>query len=682
MIRHFGRATLCGLAGLALAGASAADNTNAREAADAATATQIPIKDFARISDVFDAKLSPNGARLALKTFGEERAILSLMDLTTGKTSSVRLGNVAGWNEGTRYIKQVEDFAWAGDERVIIQSNVPATGASGGLSSVDHEAQQWVGLTGDSRSRDRQAKQQGMLLQNVLLHASPSDSRHALMLESPQPLDYHHPHVVKVDIRTGEYQRVLSNPGDVIRWLPDQTGQICGAVVLRGDHLRVRYRRDGDSPWKECGDLELKAGQVQLLGIFAQHLYFLKPGASGRLAVYAYALEAASEPLQLIFEDPEYDVASANGYLPIGQREISPLVFEPGTGRLLGVRYMAEGPKHHWFDSSMAEVQRQLDTSMPDFAHMVVSMDRTGRQMLVFSWSARNPGFFSTLNLDTWKFKTVAWTRGWVKIDAAAEMYPVKFKARDGLELHGYLTLPVGSKQQGLPAVVMVHHGPWTRDVWGYNNMVQFLANRGYAVLQVDYRGSTGYGEEFHRAGFGALGGAMIDDIIDATQWAVARKLIDPRRIAVMGMSFGGYNALAAMARAPELYRCGVGVAALCDWDEMVRHKEERDYLLAYPYWSTLLGAGQDAALSKRLGENAPARLAESMRGPVLLVHSKADNAVPIQQMYAMRAALKRHDKAVETLTLENAGHGYPGGENGIEFLKRLEKFLAKHLEN
>jgi dipeptidyl aminopeptidase/acylaminoacyl peptidase len=347
---------------------------------------------------------------------------------------------------------------------------------------------------------------------------------------------------------------------------------------------------------------------------------------------------------------------------------------------LLGIRYIAEGPKQYWFDPALAEIQRQLDVVLSEFSNVVVNFDDSGRNLLVFSCSAKNPGFYSTLNLDTWKMKTVAWKRGWVKDAISAEQYPIALRARDGLELHGFLTLPIGPKQTGLPALVLVHDGPIERDSWGYTPLVQFLANRGYAVLQVNYRGSSGYGDEFRRGGQGGAVQAMSDDIIDATRWTVERKFIDPHRIAIMGLGFGGYNALGAMVRAPELFRCGVGVDALCDWSSLKDQQRMPQYAGLYDTLSRMLGVNGDAAGEAKLRENSPATRAKDFRGPVLLVHSDDDRWVPISQMDAMKTALKRQKRTVETLKFDFHAHGYPGGEDGERFMERLEKFLTTNL--
>lgn len=645
----------------------------------AAETPLIPIEDFARISDVYDAKLSPDGGTLGFLAYREERSALSFLDLASGKLSSMRLGTIGSAKDDLIYYKEAADFAWVGVNRAVVFSYLPWNGQSGGLGSVNFQAEDWVGLTGDSRLRISNSKG-GELLYNELLYSSGQDAKEALMLEASSAKDYEHPDVVKMDTLTGNYKLTLKNPGDVSGWLTDQTGRICGALVKKDGNKFLRFQSEINGPWRDCRDLTVDWSRIRIVGIYADTLYLLKPGESGHWAVYACDLKTVPSTLRLVYEDPEYDILSADGNGAIGLGRPSPLLFDPASGRLLGIRYMADGPRQHWFDPTLAEVQRQLDAQASELTHTVLGFDRTGKRLLIHSWSAREPGMYSLLNLETRKMRGVAWSRSWAKSAVMAEMYPIKFKARDGLELHGYLTMPPGQGQHGHPAVVMVHDGPWQRDVWGYNPIVQFLASRGYAVLQVNYRGSSGYGEKFTEAGKAELGRAMIDDINDATRWAIAQKFLDPHRVAIMGAGFGGFNALVAMTRAPELYRCGIAAAAMTDWGELVRKKDDSGNKAAYEYWSESLGGLSDPALLRRLTESSPTVLAERFKGPILLAHSKPDNWVPFEQRDLLNAAMRKQGKAVETQRFDHAAHGYPGGDSRVDFLKRLEKFLTKNL--
>ncbi|MBX3737228.1 MAG: S9 family peptidase [Candidatus Didemnitutus sp.] len=629
------------------------------------------------MDEVLGAKLSPDGEMLGMVTFGEDRRMVTLLELASGKAQSVRLGNVASSKLDYWYFKQVDDFDWAGDERVIIYSGVPATDSTGGVSSADKRAENWIGLSGDSRRRQQFSGSADNLIQDVVLHVF--DSRTALMQQAPSDKEWLHPNVVEMDIRTGEYRQVEKNPGDVNFWLADEKGMLRVALVAENGLLQVRDRELQGGAWRERPDVKLRPGETQVLAVRAQQLYFSQLGEDGRWALYAYDLSAQPTQARLVFADPEYDVASA-ATLRIGGQRLPALFFEHGTGRLLGVRYVADGPKQHWFDAGMAEIQQKLDAVFPDQVSIVVDTDAAGRNLLVFSSSAKSPGAFFLLNQETWKMKPVASVRRWVNPQEAAEMFPIALKARDGLPLHGYLTLPPGAGQTRLPLVVMVHDGPGVRDVWGYDATVQFIANRGYAVLQVNYRGSPGYGERFRRSGRDGNFGAIVDDVVDATRWVVQRRIADPQRIAIMGLGLGGYAALSAMGRSPELYRCGVGVGALCDWQDLARRKDSPEYARMYAFWMQALDLAEGSASARSLIDNSPVARAKEIQGPILLMHSETDQVVPVAQAQAMKAALKRERKAVELKTFDLVGHGYLRGDPGEEFLTDIARFLASNL--
>jgi dipeptidyl aminopeptidase/acylaminoacyl peptidase len=316
--------------------------------------------------------------------------------------------------------------------------------------------------------------------------------------------------------------------------------------------------------------------------------------------------------------------------------------------------------------------------------NQIASMDWEIRRILMFSYSARESGYYVLLNLDTGKSQPIAKTRPWLKPEDMAETYPVKCQARDGLELNGYLTLPLGRGQKNLPMVTLVHGGPYgVRDVWGFDPLVQFLANRGYAVLQVNYRGSGGYGEEFYHKGRHEVGGAIQDDIADMTQWAVQQGIADPRRLAIMGASYGGYSTLFALAQTPNLFRCGIAYAAVSDWNSLFRFwKEEHWYSRdSLRFWAVLAGDMKDEEERRRLAAVSPVNLAAQIRAPLLIMHGEDDTQVPVDQAHNMVTALKKAGHPPETLFLGEVGHWWPTDKNGVKFLQRIEAFLAKNLK-
>jgi dipeptidyl aminopeptidase/acylaminoacyl peptidase len=257
-------------------------------------------------------------------------------------------------------------------------------------------------------------------------------------------------------------------------------------------------------------------------------------------------------------------------------------------------------------------------------------------------------------------------------------MHPIEFTARDGMKIHGYLSLPLGVPSRNLPVVINPHGGPWARDYWGFNPEVQFLANRGYAVLQINFRSSTGYGRKFWEAGFKQWGLSMQDDITDGVQWLIDQKIADPKRIAIYGASYGGYATLAGIVKTPDLYAAAVdyvGVSNLLTFMNTIP-----------PYWKPLLVkmhamVGDPEKDKELLEANSPVLHADKIRTPLFIAQGAHDPRVNKAESDQMVAALKARGVDVEYMVKDNEGHGFHNDENKFEFYERMERFLARHLQ-
>jgi dipeptidyl aminopeptidase/acylaminoacyl peptidase len=258
-----------------------------------------------------------------------------------------------------------------------------------------------------------------------------------------------------------------------------------------------------------------------------------------------------------------------------------------------------------------------------------------------------------------------------------APMRPIRYESRDGLTIPGYLTLPAGAEPHGLPLVVHPHGGPWARDGWGFDPEVQFLASRGFAVLQMNFRSSAGFGREFLEAGFGQWGLTMQDDITDGVRWAIEQGIAAPDRVAIFGGSYGGYATLSGLTKTPELYACGisyVGVSNLFTWIEAIP-----------PYWKPYLEmiyemVGHPEQDEDRLRSTSPFFNAERIRAPLFVAQGANDPRVRKQESDQIVAALRERGIDVEYLVKENEGHGFQNEENRFDFYRALERFLRRHL--
>jgi dipeptidyl aminopeptidase/acylaminoacyl peptidase len=350
-------------------------------------------------------------------------------------------------------------------------------------------------------------------------------------------------------------------------------------------------------------------------------------------------------------------------------------------GRPVGVRYEADRGGTAMFDELLARVQDTVDRAFPDAVN-VLSWSRDRSKFVVFSYSDRSPGAFFLFDLKSGRMQWLADVAPWIKAEAMAPMKPVRYKARDGLEIPAYLTLPPGSDGRNLPLVMVIHGGPWVRgDRWGFDPEVQFLASRGYAVLQPNFRGTLHYGWKHYSASFGQWGLAMEEDIEDGVHWAVAQGIADPKRVAIYGASYGGYATMMGLAKTPDLYRCGINYVGVTDlpllmtatWSDTSR-SEYQEYLAP-------LEIGDLDKDAKRLRETSPVNLASRIKVPVLMAYGAADVRVVLEHGTRMKSALDGAGVKNQWMIMEGEGHGFRDLENQKAFYSSVEKFLAENMK-
>ncbi|SDS00440.1 Dipeptidyl aminopeptidase/acylaminoacyl peptidase [Opitutus sp. GAS368] len=660
---------LGGLAWLVAAAAWAATNGQAPPV--------ISIEDFARSPDLSAAQLAPDGKFMGYLFTHEGRTEMGFLDLATGKARY--------FNPGRSFVGsnlQMAGFRWVSNERVVVQTTVWGHFIAG-LAAVNRTTAGWLGLTGAPRL-DSMRTASGMLQAYEILYASGHDPTRVLLLERTangggKSL---YPDVLMMDATTGGYQHILANPGEVTHWLADWDGVVRFGLKWNGKLSQLIYRELPTAPWQFVPDLGNSAGARSFVGLdkTGRIIHVAQTSQKGRWAIYPLDLQK-QQLGEALFADDEYDVLPPDFRPGYADEPLAEAIYSAKTRELLGVRYMTEGPRQKWFNPAIADLQRQIDALHPGLINLIVSMDQAEGRLLVLSFSDREPGFYSLVDLAAHKVSPLGQRMPWINPEQLAVMYPVKCTARDGLPLHGYLTLPAGGGRKNLPLVMLVHGGPWVRDVWGFDPLVQFLANRGYAVLQINYRGSTGYGLEFAAKGKAEVGGAIQDDITDAVRWTIEQGVADPKRIAIMGASYGGYSALFALAKTPELYRCGIDIAGVTDWPDLLEtHNKDDDYKIAYAYWEERLGEIKSEKVHRQLTEASPMNFAGQIKAPLLIVHGKEDQVVPLSQTTRLVALMKKQGLVPETMYLSDLGHSFPHDKQGVEFLRKLERFLAANL--
>jgi dipeptidyl aminopeptidase/acylaminoacyl peptidase len=341
------------------------------------------------------------------------------------------------------------------------------------------------------------------------------------------------------------------------------------------------------------------------------------------------------------------------------------------------VAFETDRMEFEFFDDPRRELQRFVDERLPARLNQIVSHSKDETKYVVHSGSDRTMGAYWLLDAAARELTKLFELSPWLPEERMAEMRPIRYASRDGLTIRGYLTLPQGAAPRGLPLVVHPHGGPWARDSWGFDPEVQFLASRGFAVLQMNFRGSTGFGRRFLESSFGQWGLTMQDDVSDGVRWAVEQGIADPRRVAIYGGSYGGFATLSGLTRTPELYACGisyVGVSNLFTW-----------FAAIPPYWKPYLEmmhemVGHPEKDAERLHRTSPLFHAERIRAPLLVAQGANDPRVRKEESDQIVEALRRRGIDVEYIVKDDEGHGFSNEENRFEFYRAMERFLGQHL--
>ena len=391
-------------------------------------------------------------------------------------------------------------------------------------------------------------------------------------------------------------------------------------------------------------------------------------------------------PGRIYVWSPEDDRQTLRSY-DLATRSLGPVVYahpevdldgvwtSQRDGHLIAVHYTTDRPHWHFLDEEMRREQAAIDQALPGTWNVIVDMDREERVALVRASSDVVPPRY--LLYDRAKRQMYPFFDAYpdLRSESMSPMQPVEFQARDGLVIHGYLTRPKDAAPGPLPTIVLPHGGPTSRDVWGWHADVQFLASRGFAVLQLNFRGSTGYGTRHRRGGYGQWGLAMQDDITDATRWLIAQRIADPARIGIYGASYGGYVALMGLVKTPDLFRAGASLAGVTDILEMLDDDEH----YAFSDFNTPT-VGDSSRDRDQLAATSPARHAEQIRAPVLIAHGTEDPIVHVNQAHRMIDALEGAGRPVEFHLYEDEVHGFIDERNEIDFYTKLAAFFERHL--
>ena len=611
--------------------------------AQAQPAKQYPLRDFFKNPEQGYFRLSPDGKMLGFMQPYESRMNIFVQPI-----------DKAGSKEGVKRItaetaRDISNYFFKGPQHVLYTKDF---GGDENFHVV--MADITTGKVQDLTPHEG--------TQASILDALPDDDDHILVTHNKR--DKRLFDVYRINIKTGAETLVAQNPGNITAWNTDHAGKVRAAGATDGVNKTLLYRETEAEPFKPLLTTNFREA-VDIVGWTpdSKLMYVASNRGRDKAALFEFDPKTAKEG-KLIYENPNVDVDS------LGWSRARKVITQTMVN--------FEKAEPVFFDKESERVYKALKAKLPGYQIGVQSMTKDENLLIVAASNDRTPGTRYVYDVKADKLTKLAEINPALAEADMAEVKPISYTARDGLTIRGYLTLPKGVPAKNLPVIVNPHGGPWYRDSWGYNGEIQFLANRGYAVLQMNFRGSVGYGRKFWEASFKQWGLAMQDDITDGVNWLIKEGIADPKRIAIYGASYGGYATLMGVTKTPDLYAAAVDYVGVSNMFTFMKSIP--------PYWKPFLEmmtemVGDAEKDKAQLTTTSPALNAERIKTPLFIAQGAKDPRVVKSESDQMVEALKKRGVAVEYMVKDNEGHGFRLQENQFEFYEAMEKFLGKHLK-
>jgi len=600
------------------------------------TTTLIPREVLFGNPEKTNPQISPDGTQLGY--LAPVNGVLNVWIRTIGKTD-----DRAVTNDTKRGIR---NFLWQYDNKHVLYTQDVGGDENWRLFQTDITTKQTRDLTPYEKVRVDLVAYDWKTPETVLVQANKRD---------PKVFD-----VYSVNLATGKVEMNTENPGDVQGWQADNALQVRAAQIATDDGgTIIRVRNDVKSPWREL----VKWGPDETFGGITgfspdnKKIWIATSldANSARLVEY----DVATGAHKVIAEDPQFDVQN--------------VITNPKTNALEVVTFIKQRTAYDFIDPKMkADYEALEKVNHGDILGVSRTLDDS--KWIVTFMSDDAPVTNYLYDRPSRKATLLFTDRPALEKYKLSSMKPIDFTARDGMKIYGYLTTPAGMDAKNLPMVLFVHGGPWARDEWGYSRYAQWLANRGYAVLQVNFRGSTGYGKQYVNAGDRQWAGTMHTDLLDGKDWAVKQGVADANKVCIMGGSYGGYATLAGVTFSPDAFACGVDIVGPSNLNTLLK--------TIPPYWSTLL-----STFHKRMGDSeeflntqSPLFKANQIKVPLLIGQGANDPRVNKKESDQIVAAMRKNDKDVVYYVFPDEGHGFARPTNNMAFIAAAENFLAKYL--
>ena len=598
----------------------------------------IPMQDFFRNPEKSSFKISPNGEHIAYMKPWKARMNVFVMDMNTKK--EVRL--TSSQERGIYW------FAWLNNNRI---GYIKDEGGNENMHfyAVNIDMSNEIDLTPFENVQAR------------IIDDLEDDPNHIIMGLNKRNPQIHDPY--RINVNDGKMDMIAENPGNISEWMTDHDGKLRIAITSDGVNTSLLYRDKESDGFKTILTTDFKVSVAPLFFTFDnKNLYVASNRGRDKTAIFEFDLNKSKEG-RLIFEHDEVDVS---GLMYSRKRKV-----------LTAVSYTVAKNEIVFFDTLRESLQQKLEEKLPGYEVGITSFSEDETKAVVVTYNDKSRGTYYYYDLDKNKLIELGQVSPWLNEEDMSEMKPVHYKSRDGLIINGYLSLPKGTNGKNLPVVVNPHGGPWHRDSWGFNSEVQFLTNRGFAVFQMNFRGSTGYGRDFWEKSFKQWGKSMQDDISDGVNWLIDEGIADPDRIAIYGASYGGYATLAGLAFTPDLYACGVdyvGVSSLFTFMESMP-----------PYWELYRSmmyemVGHPEEDKELLASASPLLHIDKIKAPLFIAQGANDPRVVKAESDQIVEALKNAGIDVPYMVKDDEGHGFYNEENQFDFYTEMEKFLTKYI--
>lgn len=624
-------------------------------------AEKLPVETFFKDPEFRRMRLSPDGKWLA--AIAPRNGKYNLMTI---RLSDRKLFGCTEEDEN-----EVINFTWISNTRLIFEMKNKNNFPNGGLYAVNRDGTKPKVLNPSTKTHFEFGSR---VVKFMNLFDPLTDEGEDILVEVRnsgtqfREDQAFYAHIVRLNTLTGSEKREVYNRGDIIGFVMDREKVVRVAVTQYGLMRSILHRRSHKDELEEMykGDFRSAASPL-CFGKNPDILYVSAPNGDKK-ALFQFDLKAKKLG-RMIFAHPKFDVPSG------------PPIISDKDDRVLGVPYNGERAQVYWFDKDYQTYQAMINEALPGMANDIKNWSRKQDLILFHSHSEKTIGTYYLLDISNKKkpkMEKLLDLAEWIDPNKLSPMKSIQYTARDGLVINGYLTIPKGSDGKNIPLIVHPHGGPSARDYWGWNPDVQFLANRGYAVFQPNFRGSTGYGTKLYTAGFREWGGKMQDDITDGVKYLIKESIADPNRIGIYGASYGGYATMAGLCFTPELYRCGVNYVGVTDIDLILKE---------YPLPEKFNDAIDAVMIADRkkdkdwIKNRSIQNNIDKVRAPVLMAYGMEDWRVPPKHGRILKRALDKNDIPNKLIIKANEGHGFRNEKNVFEFYREVEAFLAEHMK-